>query len=242
MRGLKWFTMLGVMAVLLTAVADDALAQRRGRGGPARQAPAGFKPFLEVSGTYGSMWGGHVDLTYGFNSRKIRTGTGSSVGFALDYNIHPMQAFEISYTRQAGSLDFDHQGVRTLTDMSVNVWQIGSVRKLAPGKVQPFVLASLGVTYFSPSLSSFLLDPDDPDSEVFTQGTTKFSMNFGLGFKAYFGKAEKIGIRATFKAMPTLYNTGAGLWFGSGGAGVTVTGNAIWQWEVAGGVTVKFGT
>jgi hypothetical protein len=42
--------------------------------------------------------------------------------------------------------------------------------------------------------------------------------------------------------MPTFYNTGASLWFGSGGSGIAVSGNAIWQWEIAGGLTVKFGT
>ncbi len=244
MKCLKWIAMFGLMAILLTAGADDALAQRRGGGGgQPRQLPAGFKPFLEVSATYGSMWGGNIDLSYGINSRKIRTGTGPSMGFALAYNLHPMQAIEISYTRQEGSLDLDYKGIRTLTDMSVNVWHIGSIRYLAPGKVKPFVLASLGATYFSPSEGSFILDEDDPDNTlVYTQTSTKFSFNFGLGVKAYFGKAERIGIRATFKVMPTMYNTWGGMYLGTGGAGLTVSGNAIWQWEAAGGVTIKFGT
>ncbi len=238
MKGLKWIAMFGLMAILLTAVADDALAQRRGGGGQARGVPAGFQPHFELSATYGSMWGGNIDVYSGFKTYKLRTGTGGSMGFALDYNIHPMQAIELSYTRQDGSLDLDDKGITTLTDMSVNVWHIGSLRTLMPGKVQPFVLGSLGVTYFSPSAASFELDGET----VYTQSATQFSINFGLGLKAYFGEAEKVGIRASFKVMPTMYNTGAGLWFGSGGGGVAVTGEAIWQWEVAGGLTVKFGT
>ncbi len=242
MKCLKWIAMFGLMAILLTAVADDAFAQRRGGGGQPRQLPAGFKPFLEVSATYGSMWGGNIDLSYGFESRKIRTGTGPSMGFALAYNLHPMQAIEVSYTRQEGSLDLDYKGLRTLTDMSVNFWQIGSTRYLAPGKVKPFVLMSLGATYFSPSEGTFLLDEGDPDTLVHTQTQTKFSFNLGVGIKSYFGKAEKIGIRATFKVMPTLYNTWGGMYFGSGGGGLTISGNAIWQWEAAAGLTIKFGT
>lgn len=242
MKCLKWIAMFGLTAILLTAVADDALAQRRGGGRQPRQIPAGFKPFLEVSATYGSMWGGNIDLSYDFQTIKIRTGTGPSMGFALAYNLHPMQAIEVSYTRQDGSFDLDYQGLRTLTDMSVNVWHIGSIRYLAPGKVKPFVLLSLGATYFSPDKASFLLDEEDPGSEVFTQTQTKFSFNFGLGIKSYFGEAEKIGIRATFKVMPTLYNTWGGMYFGSGGSGLTVSGNAIWQWEAAAGLTIKFGT
>ena len=242
MKCLKWIAMFGLMAMLLTAVADDALAQRRGGGGQPRQLPAGFKPFLEVSATYGSMWGGNIPFSYGINSRTLRTGTGPSYGIALAYNIHPMQAIEVSYTRQEGSLDLDYKGITNLTDMSVNFWHIGSIRYLAPGKVKPFVLASIGATYFSPEKSSFLLDDGDPTTLVYTESSTKLSFNLGLGIKSYFGENEKIGIRATFKVMPTLYNTWGGMYFGTGGAGLTVSGNAIWQWEAAAGLTVKFGT
>ena len=236
MKRLKWLAMFGLMAILLTVVADDALAQRR--GSQARGVPAGFQPYFELSATYGSMWGGNMDIYSGLNYYKLRTGTGGSIGIALDYNIHPMQAIELSYTRQDGSLDLDYRGITTLTDMSVNVWHIGSVRYLAPGKVKPFVLGSLGATYFSPSAATFELGGET----VYTQTTTKFSFNLGLGIKSYFGEAEKIGIRATFKVMPTFYNTWGGMYLGSGGSGVTFSGDAIWQWEVAGGLTVKFGT
>ena len=55
------------------------------------------------------------------------------------------------------------------------------------------------------------------------------------------GEAEKIGLRASFKVLPTLYNTSGGVWFGTGGASLGITGNAIWQWEAAIGLTVKLG-
>jgi hypothetical protein len=243
MKSFKWIAMFGLMALLLTAVADDALAQRRGGSSQPRQLPPGFTPYLEASATYGSMWGGNIDLSYGATTRKIRTGTGPSYAFALAYNLHPMQAVEFSYTRQEGSLDLDYQGLRTLTDMSVNVWHIGSVRYLAPpGKVRPFIMGSLGATYFSPESDTIILDEDDPaNTTIYTRTATKFSFSFGLGVKSYFGEAEKVGIRASLKVIPTLYNTSGGLWFGSGGGGATVSGNALWQWEAAIGLTVKLG-
>ena len=244
MKNLKWIAMFALVAILAIGLADGAAAQRQGGGSSAQAMPTGFKPFLELSATYGTMWGGNIPFSYySYNTPKLRTGTGPSYGIALDYNIHPMQAIELSYTKQDGSLDLDTQGIRTLTDMSVNFWQIGSIRYLMPpGKARAFFLTSLGATYFSPVESSFLMDPDDPDSIVYTQTVTKFSMTFGLGLKAYFGEAEKIGLRATFKVLPTFYNTWGGIYAGSGGGGVTVSGNAIWQWEAAAGLTIKFGT
>ena len=114
---------------------------------------------------------------------------------------------------------------------------VAFVRGLTEGKIRPFVTTSLGATYYSPSASSVLFEGETINME----SATKFSFTIGLGFKAYFGKAEKIGIRASIKTLPTLYNAGGGVWFGTGGASVGVTGNAIWQWEAAAGLTVKFG-
>lgn len=243
MRIWKGIALLCLMAVLMASVADDALAQRRGGSSQAAPPPGGFLPHFELSATYGSMWGGNMEAYSGYNYYKFRTGTGPSWGFALDYNVHPMQAIEFSYTRQDGSLDLDYQGIRTLTNMSVNFWHLGSVRYVTPpSKMRPFFLVSLGATYFSPESSTVQPDPEDPDDLLYTESVTKFSLSLGLGFKAYFGESEKVGLRASFKVLPSFYNTWGGLYFGSGGGGVTVSGNAIWQWEVAGGLTVKFGT
>jgi len=191
------------------------------------------QPAVEFSATYGSMWGGSV----GTRSGKLRAGTGESWGLALDIPVPGGAFVELSYTRQNGSLDLDNWGVTTLTDMSVNHYQIGGLRSLMPGPVSPFVFGGLGATHFSPAESTVVID----ETVYPVQAYTRFSMHFGAGFKAYFGKAEKVGIRASFKFLPTLYNTGGGLWFGSGGASVGLTGSAIWQYEIAGGLTVKFG-
>lgn len=241
MKNLKWLVMFALLATMLTAGADDALAQRRGGGAPA-PVPVGFKPYVELSATYGSMWGGNMDLSYYNSFVTLRTGTGPSYGFALTYNVHPMQGIEINYTRQEGSLDLDYKGINTLTDMSVNVWHIGSVRYLAAGKTKPFVFGSLGATYFSPEASSITLPGDESeDTEAYIESSTKFSLALGLGIKSYFGSAEKVGLRASFKVIPTFYDTWGGIYLGGGGAGVSMSGNAIWQWEAAIGLTVKLG-
>jgi len=226
MNKIQQFSLLVACLTILSVLgADHALAQRRSGGlaGP-----------IEFSATYGSMWGGNIETVKG----TLRTATGPSLGFALDIPVHPAMALELSYTRQDGALDLDNRdGVNTLTDMSVNYWQIGAVRGLTNGKVKPFVLLSLGATYYSPESSTITIDGETYD----TSTNTRFSFIIGAGFKAYFGKSEKIGLRASIKTMPTLYDTSGGLWFGSGGASVGFSGSAIWQWEAAAGLTVKFG-
>ena len=230
MKSLALLTTVLVVTSLIGV--DDALAQRRGGG--SSTASAGPRPPIEVSATYGSMWGGNIQLIDG----KLRTATGPSWGFAVDIPLHQFASLELGYTRQEGGLDYDSRGSKDrLTDMSVNYWHIGGVKGLVDGPVRPFVLTTLGVTYYSPSSSTMVID----GTTYNTATSTKFSLALGVGAKAYFGEAEKFGLRASFKVLPTLYNTGAGLWFGGGGASVGVTGNAIWQWEAAIGLTVKLG-
>ena len=219
-------SLLALGLILLTAFgASDALAQKSGGGLPAP---------IEFSATYGSMWGGNIETWNG----TLRTATGPSLGLALDIPIHPAMAIELSYTRQDGALDYEtRNSTSTLTDMSVNFWQIGVVRGLTSGKVRPFLTTAIGATYFSPENETVIVD-----EELFKiESSTKFSFMIGAGFKAYFGESEKIGLRASIKTFPTMYDTEGGVWFGTGGASLGFSGSALWQWEAAAGLTVKFG-
>ncbi|MCB1182806.1 hypothetical protein KDM41_05185 [bacterium] len=204
---------------------------------PALASAQASRPPIEVSATYGSMWGGNIETYQG----KLRTGTGGALGIAVDVPIRPGMWVEAGYTRQDGSLDWDPRiGSKfTLSNMSVNFWHIGTVRALGrPGSpVMPFVTGSLGATYFSPSEATAVIDGDTYDLE----GLTKFSVAFGAGFKAYFGEAKKVGLRGQFKVYSTIFDAGGGVWFGPGGVDIGVSGSGIWQFEAAGGLTVKFG-
>lgn len=225
---MKALMVVAVLAVLFTTVAPEAFAQQA--GGKAR-------PPMQFSFTYGSMWGGNIGTGLG----TLRTGTGGSMGFALDVPIRPGMSLEASYTRQESSLDWDERGssLRTLSDMTVNVWHLGTLRDLAPptAKVIPYVQGSLGATFFSPSASEVVID----DETYAMDGTTKFSIAFGAGFKTFFGEAQKIGLRGLFKVTSTLYDSSGGVYFGTGGAGLGISGSGIWQYEAAGGLVVKFG-
>lgn len=218
---------LTMMAAFVVADTGEVLAQRAGQG----SAP------IEFSATYGSMWGGNIQTTGG----KLRTGTGGSWGLALDYPIAPGTWLEASYTRQDGSLDWDanQQPKFTLTNMSVNFWQLGTIRTFgrADGPIVPYLQGSLGATYFSPSESQVSIDQQIYNIE----SLTKFSITFGAGFKAYFGQAQRFGIRGSFKFLTTFFDSGGGVFFGPGGVSLGISGSGIWQYEAAGGLIVRFG-
>ena len=235
-RTTTWALLALTLILTVSLVTGDALAQgRRGGGTTTSSASTWQKPPIELSATYGSMWGGNIQMLNG----KLRTATGPSVGIALDIPLHPYAALELSYTRQDGAMDWDPNGgaVETLSDMSVNYWQIGAIKGMLDGAVRPFVSTSLGATYYSPTESQVTID----GTTYQLSSATKFSFIIGVGAKAYFGEAQRFGLRASFKVLPTLYNTGGGVWFGTGGASLGITGNAIWQWEAAIGLTVKLG-
>ena len=240
-RTTTWVLLALTLILTVSMVADDALAQgRRGGGTTTSSANTWVKPPIELSATYGSMWGGNIQ----FSGGKMRTATGPSWGIALDIPLHPFAALELSYTHQDGALDWDANGsqVVKLSDMSVDYWQIGAIKGMLEGAVRPFFSTSLGATVYNPTESQFTIPPDDPTGDLYyLDSTTMFSFTLGIGVKAYFGEAQRFGLRGSLKTLATMYNTGGGLFIGTGGVSAGITGNAIWQWEAAIGLTVKLG-
>lgn len=233
----KRFTHHALIAVLAMAgifVVDEAGAQIQPRSSrPAHQER------IDITAMYGHMWGGNIDARLGDTNGTLRLGTAPSWFFALDIPMGPATWVELSYAHQGGELDWDVslEGKTKLSDLSINYWQIGVVQGMPRGNIIPYASIALGATYISPSEDRFTID----DTTYPLDATTKFSLALGVGVKAFFGEAEQIGIRASFRTLPTFYNTATGLWFGSGGASVSVGGYAIWQWEAAVGLVLRVG-
>jgi hypothetical protein len=223
---------VALAALLLITTASDATAQmRRDRGRPGLAAGP---EAIDLSAMYGHMWGGSVNTRPG----TLRLGTAPSWFFAADIPVAPATWLEVSYGHQDGQLDLDRSsGKVKLSDLSVNYWQIGGVRGLPTDRLIPYVAASLGINHLSPAESTVEVDGETGRLE----STTRFAITLGVGFKAFFGQSERIGVRGSVRTMSTFYETGSSFWFGSGGGGWSFGGRGIWQWEVAGGVTVRLG-
>lgn len=226
----KSLTTAALLVLVLFLSVTDAAAQYRRRA----PSPRTSDQAVELSGSYGHMWGGHISLRNG----KLRINTAPAWSGALDIPVARDTWVELSYTRQSTAMRLDRlTEKRDLSDMSVNYWQIGGLKGVKMGNVMPFGLVSLGITHYGMKETSVRVDGKTYPME----SITRFSMRFGVGFKAYFGRAEKVGIRAQFMLMPTIFDASGGLWFGSGGVDVGLYGQGVWQYEVSGGLTLKFG-
>jgi hypothetical protein len=221
-----------LVVLLLLAAASGAAAQMRRGGGRAPLDPSADA--IDVTAMYGHMWGGNVDSRPG----KLRFGTAPSWFFALDVPVARATWVELSYGRQDGQLDLDRSsGTTTLSDLSINYWQIGGIRGVPMQRIIPYVSASLGINHLSPAEDTVEVDGETGRLD----SSTRFALTLGVGFKAFFGRNERIGVRGSFRTLSTLYDTGSSFWFGSGGGGVSFGGRGVWQWEVAGGVTIRLG-
>jgi opacity protein-like surface antigen len=241
MRRLTSLTLiLALVALALTGLADDAAAQRRGGRGTSSPMPttmSEYKPGIDVSATYGWMWGGSLSAyniptpNNGLQSGYFRWASNPSYMFAIEVPARPGVELQLQYTLQPSQLNWDPNTGPTVkvADMSVNYWQIGATAGLPRGRIMPFTMITVGATYWS--FSNFA----ETDYEVENQ--TKFSFTAGVGVKTFFGENQKVGIRLQFRVLPTFYDTFATI--GTGGIGVS--GSAVWQWDVGGGIAFKFG-
>jgi len=240
-RLISWTAIIALVALAVMGVAEDASAQRRGGSSGSTPPPSSghseYKDGIDLSASYGWMWGGHIDVynvpngSGGFTSGAVRWASNPSYMFAVEVPVRPGTQLQLQYTGQPSQLNYDpNNGPETkIADMSVNYWQIGTVAGLPKGRVLPYVMFTLGATYWS--FSNFTDANFKPDN------MTKFSFTAGVGAKTFFGENQKLGIRLQFRVLPTFYNSFATV--GTGGVGIS--GNAVWQWEVGGGLVLKFG-
>ena len=98
-------------------------------------------------------------------------------------------------------------------------------------------MGGIGTTLFTPSENFFDLN----GTRYGLDSSWRLSFVLGAGAKVWLGEEEKVGLRLQIRTQPVLYNTSGGIWVGSGGSGLSISGNAIWRWDVSAGLTVKLG-
>ena len=189
----------------------------------------------ELGAAWGWSWGGSADTR---NLGRLRLDPAQDLSGVLSIPVGRLNWGELHYTWRSTAMTRDGAGFhQSLTDLSIHTIQLAGLRSLRPGPVQPFLMGGIGTTYFSPSESFVDIEGDRYNLD----STWRLSFLLGVGAKVWLGEAEKVGLRVQLRTMPALYNSSTGIWFGTGGSSVSISGNAIWQWDVTAGLSVKLG-
>jgi hypothetical protein len=154
-------------------------------------------------------------------------------GLTLDIghpNLPGGMMIQLMYNRQDTQMDLKEwpSGVRsTLFDLIVEYYQIGVVRPLKMGKVQPYGVVGLGAASFNPVGS--------------TWGTEwLFAAHFGGGAKIFL--SESIGLRFQGRMLLPMTFGGGGLWCGTGGCSVGVGSySSFIQFDFNAGIVISLG-
>jgi opacity protein-like surface antigen len=226
MSRIKFFILLFALTGFIIAQGLQPVgAQRRGK-----KAGRG----IELGGFYGYQFGGGFTVYQG-DVNIIDTG---NYGFfiALPLPVGRGKQLEFNYTRQDTRLELKYyqgnpdEGILpgqkvSITDLLVEYYQIGGVNQfITPGSnLVPYGMFTLGATRFHPKNSSY------------TEDKWMFAVTLGGGVKIFV--REKIGLRLQGRLLLPINWGGAGIWFGSGGPQVGVSGgSSVLQGDLSAGL------
>lgn len=142
---------------------------------------------IEISPSYGYQFGTRLNYPLGYLKLK----DSDYFGFTLGYEMANQTMFEFSYTNMGSELrirDRDFSPIEDrLSDVSVDILQIGGTRYLKEGKVQPFAGGALGLAFFSPK-------NENRDLIDFSlRSNTRFSLSFKAGI--LLNLSQKVGFK-----------------------------------------------
>ena len=175
-----------------------------------------------ISPFFGFRFGGelqdpHTDAKYNFQD-------GPAYGLILDYApLDYYGRFELLWSRQDTSVDFQGDNGLGKVDITVDVIQVGGETEYGSKQIRGYVSAHVGATHFSSDGYG-----DD----------TRFSFDIGAGVKAFLTK--NIYLRADLRGFGTVTDAQGGFIFANGVTVASFSGSTFWQGQVSAGVGVTF--
>ena len=146
-------------------------------------------------------------------------------GLVADFRVSPDTEVEVLWSQQNTRVQQTAPVNAQLFDVNVGYYQIGGSYLFTQEGVQPFMVATLGATYFSPQQPGY-------------QNETKFSFGIGGGVKLPVGR--HFGLRVEARAYGTVLNNNSSAVCTSGSCLIHVSGNLMWQYEANAGVYLSF--
>lgn len=172
---------------------------------------------IEISPFAGFQWSTKTYTTGGYLSTK----DGVNFGGAIDIAVQRDLQLELLYIYCDTQTRFVSQSFvypsSQYGDLGVHYMQIGYVKGFKKGNIEPFGVFTLGAVMFSPSDLQL-----ENGTRLTLSDTWRFAITIGGGAKIFF--SEKLGIRLQARLMMPIYFSGVGMYVGTGGSGLGVTG------------------
>jgi hypothetical protein len=215
----KNFTrMLAVLIVVLVVAAASAM-----RAGAQQKN-------IEIAPTVSYMWGGSFDTFEG----EIHLEDGTQYGVILGREVATGVCMELSYATMSSRTTFVPYYIGTPTDLdgldmklNIHYFQLGAVHEINKGKAKPFMGFSMGAVLFHPGENVY--------KGYTLEDTWRFAMSALAGVKI--SLSETVALRVQGRLFLPVYFSGGGLWVGTGGASVGLSGGIpIVQGDVGAGL------
>ena len=190
--------------------------------------------YVDIMPYGGYQFAAHVDVWYQNTTGKLRVKPAGNYGLGIDV-VLPYNDISISatFTNAQTYLTFqsNFQAEEKLFDASQQYWMFGINKEIDMDNIRPFGGLIFGWT---------TINPDDPDHPEYNN-VTKFTMGLQGGLKLFI--SDRIGLFARAKLLLPVQWSGGGIWFGTGGGGVSLsTGTSIVSGDVGGGLIISVGS
>ncbi len=208
----------------LAALAARALAPAAG----AQYEPP--RRELQLSGFAGYQLNGDVSTSGG----NLVIDDSPSYGASLGWAVAPGSTAELLwiYTNtNARFSGFSGYSSSESFGLPVNYFQIGGTHGIRRGNLEPYLGGTLGAMLASPGQIRFL-----SGSTVTPGATWRFAFTLGGGMKIHFSPV--VALRLDVRMLAPVYFSSGGVYAGTGGAGLAVSGGIpSLQWAFTGGLT-----
>lgn len=181
---------------------------------------------VDISPFYGWQMNGKVKFYQG----ELKTDDNSLYGITMDIMVAPDMGLRLLYSRTETKSHFrpylNHDYDPKDFDLANEYYQVGAIRSMTKGKIEPFGVFTLGAARFH--------------EKDLNENLWRFSITAGLGVKIFI--TEKIGIKLQGDFMMPMYFQGVGFYFGGGGSGLTVNSSVpMLQGNFNGGLIFRLG-
>ena len=202
-----------VVLVLLATFGNDSFSQK----------------IVDISPFYGWQMNGKIKFYQG----ELKTDDNPLYGITMDVMVAPDMGIRLLYSRTetkshfvpylgAPGSGFDPKDF----NLANEYYQVGAIRSMVKGKIEPFGAFTLGATRFH--------------EKDLNENQWMFSITAGLGVKIFFN--DRIGIKLQGDFMIPMYFQGMGFYFGSGGSGLTAYSSVpMLQGNFNGGLIFRLG-